>query len=71
MSQPTPQQEFADLMDRLTDDVGRLRAELHTARKQPRPQPTPTAGDEGERRILRQQVSDHIQRINRLLGDTE
>lgn len=67
MSQPTPQLEFVELMDRLTDDVGRLRAELRKVRAQP---PKPDL-DEGGRRILRQQVSDHIQRINRLLGDTE
>lgn len=65
MSEPTPQQEFAELMDRLTDDVARLRAELRAARST-RAQPTE---DGGERRILRQQVADHIQRINRLLGD--
>jgi hypothetical protein len=70
MSHPTPQQEFADLMDRLTDDVGRLRAELRKARAQPTGHPAPRAVDESERRILRQQVADHIQRINRLLGDT-
>gem|GEM_PF-6001748 len=70
MSQPTPQLEFAELMDRLTDDVGRLRAELRKVRAQPS-QPQQPAVEEGERRILRQQVADHIQRINRLLGDTE
>lgn len=67
MSQPTPQQEFAELMDRLTDDVGRLRAELRKVRAQPRP----SVVVEGERRVLRQQVADQIQRINRLLGDSE
>jgi hypothetical protein len=71
MSHTTPRQEFADLMDRLTDDVGRLRDELRKARAQPRPQPAPPAGIENDRRILRQQVADQIQRINRLLGDTE
>lgn len=71
MADPAYEQEFVELMDRLTAEVGRLRAELRELRNR-KVETAASAGlDDQTRRALRQQVSDQIRRIDRMLGESQ
>jgi hypothetical protein len=70
-------QDFAELIDQLASEVGRLRKEvahLRAENERLHAAPTPSKGlfddlSDQDRHVLRHQVIEHIRKIDHLLGE--